>query len=67
MTHHIFAKPLALTRLAHFLMDMHRSDNKWSGTRARPALVLLSKKPETQTYLVAGYEYSEERGTKSLS
>jgi cell division control protein 45 len=61
MTHHIFAKPLALTRLAHFLMDMHRSDNKWSGTRARP-LVLLSEKPETQTYLVAGYEYAEERG-----
>jgi len=61
-THHIFAKPLALTKLAHFLMDMHRSNNKWTGTKARP-LILLSEKPSTQTYLVVGYEFPENRGS----
>jgi len=59
--HHIFAKPLALTKLAYFLMDMHRTNNKWTGTRARP-LVLMAEKPRTGTYVVVGYEYPEERG-----
>jgi hypothetical protein len=59
---HIFSKPLALTKLALFLMDMHRANNKWTGTKARP-LILLAEKPQTQTYLVVGYEFPEERGT----
>jgi len=58
---HPFSKPLALTKLAHFLMDMHRANNKWTGTKARP-LVLMAEKPQTQTYVVVGYEYPEERG-----
>jgi len=58
---HQFSKPLALTKLAHFLMDMHRANNKWTGTKARP-LVLMAEKPQTQTYVVVGYEYPEERG-----
>ncbi len=60
--HHIFAKPLALTKLAHFLMDMHRSNNKWTGTRALP-LVLLAEKPQSHTYLVIGFEYPEMKGS----
>mmetsp|Transcript_6417 Transcript_6417/g.9325 ORF Transcript_6417/g.9325 Transcript_6417/m.9325 type:complete len:872 (-) Transcript_6417:111-2726(-) len=58
----VFSKPLALTKLAHFLMDMHRSNNKWTGTRARP-LVLMSEKPRSGTYIVVGYEFPEERGS----
>ena len=42
--YHVFAKPLVLTKLAHFLMDMHREDGKWTGTKSRP-LVLLAEKP----------------------
>ncbi|CAJ1940052.1 unnamed protein product [Cylindrotheca closterium] len=60
--HHVFAKPLALTRLAHFLMDMHRENGKWTGGKSRP-LVLLAEKPRTGTYLVVGYEYPERAGT----
>lgn len=59
---HIFAKPLALTKLAIFLMDMHRTNKKWTGTKARP-LLLLAEKPQTQTYLVVGFEFPEERGS----
>lgn len=60
--HHIFSKPLALTKLAHFLMDMHRTNKKWTGTKAKP-LIVLAEKPQTQTYLVAGYEFPDQRGS----
>ena len=60
--YHVFAKPLALTRLAHYLMDFHRENGKWTGARARP-LILMAEKPRTKTYLVAGYEYPEIAGT----
>lgn len=59
--YHVFAKPLVLTKLAQFLMDMHRENGKWTGTKARP-LVLLAEKPRSGTYMVVGYEYSEEAG-----
>lgn len=60
--HHIFAKPLALSRLAQYLMDMHRENGKWAGAKSRP-LVLMAEKPRTGTYLVVGYEYPERAGT----
>lgn len=59
--HHIFAKPLALSRLAHYLMDLHRENGKWTGTKARP-LILMAEKPRTKTYVVVGYEYPENAG-----
>mmetsp|Transcript_28831 Transcript_28831/g.61174 ORF Transcript_28831/g.61174 Transcript_28831/m.61174 type:complete len:917 (+) Transcript_28831:232-2982(+) len=59
--YHVFAKPLVLTKLAQFLMDMHRENGKWTGTKARP-LVLLAEKPRSGTYMVVGYEYPEEAG-----
>ena len=59
--YHVFAKPLVLTKLAHFLMDMHREDGKWTGTKSRP-LVLLAEKPRSNTYMVVGYVYPEEAG-----
>jgi len=58
---HIFSKPLALTRLAHFLMDMHRENGKWTGTKARP-LVLIADKPRSNTSLIVGYQYPERAG-----
>ena len=58
---HVFAKPLVLTKLAHFLMDMHRENGKWTGTKSRP-LVLLAEKPRSNTYMVVGYEYPEDSG-----
>lgn len=59
---HIFSKPLALTRLAHFLMDMNRENGKWTGTKARP-LILVADKPSTGKCLVVGYEYPERAGS----
>jgi cell division control protein 45 len=59
--HHVFAKPLALSRLAHYLMDLHRENGKWSGAKARP-LILMAEKPRTKTYVVVGYEYPERAG-----
>ncbi len=59
--HNLFSKPLALTRLAHFLMDMHRENGKWTGTRARP-LLLIADKPASNTCLIVGYEHPERAG-----
>lgn len=58
---HVFAKPLVLTKLAHFLMDVHRENGKWTGIKSRP-LILLAEKPRSNTYMVVGYEYPEESG-----
>lgn len=58
---HIFAKPLALTRLAHYLMDLHRENGKWTGHKARP-LIMMAEKPRTKSFLVVGYEYPESAG-----
>lgn len=58
---HIFAKPLALTRLAHYLMDLHRENGKWTGRNTRP-LILMAEKPRTRSFLVVGYEYPESAG-----
>jgi cell division control protein 45 len=58
---HLYSKPLALSRLAQYLMGMHRENGKWTGTKARP-LVLMAEKPHTGTYLVVGYESPEREG-----
>ena len=58
---HVFAKPLVLTKLAHFLQDVHRENGEWTGIKSRP-LVLLAEKPRSNTYMVVGYEYPEEAG-----
>jgi hypothetical protein len=61
-SHHIFSKPLALTRLASYLMDMHRENKKWTGSKALP-LVLLAEKPQTKSYLVVGFECPVTKGS----
>jgi cell division control protein 45 len=61
---HIFAKPLALTRLAHYLMDWYRESGQW---KAKPLpLVILAEKPP-ESYLVVGYEYPETAGERTLN
>jgi cell division control protein 45 len=59
-SYHVLAKPLALTRLAHYLMDMHRANGKWLG-KPLP-FILLAEQPATQTYLVLGQDMSEKQG-----
>lgn len=59
--HHIFSRPLALCKLATFLMDMHRENGRWVGNKARP-LILMAERPESNTYVVVGYNYDEEEG-----
>jgi len=56
-----WARPLALCRLAHYLMNLNRENGKWTGPKARP-LVLLAEKPNTGMFLVAGYEFPEQQG-----
>ena len=73
--HHLFSKPLALTRLAHFLMDMHRENGKWTGLKARPLVMIADQPPKrhtndgttstssnNHTCLIVGYEYPERSG-----
>jgi cell division control protein 45 len=59
--HHVFGQPLALTRLAHWLMDMHRENGKWMGNKSRP-LVLCAENPASKSYLVVGYEFPDRQG-----
>lgn len=57
----LFAQPLALLRLAHYLMDVHRENGKWTGSRARPLVLVAARSADT--YLVVGYEFPESAGT----
>ena len=59
---HVFAQPLVLTRLAHYLMDWHRASNQWTGAKARP-LILCAQDPQTLTYTVVGQVYPPEVGS----
>ena len=56
---HVFAKPLALTRLAHYIMDWHRENAGWNKNPL--PLILLAEKPPS-SYLVVGYEFPETAG-----
>ena len=52
----VFAKPLALRKLALFLVGVHRANGKWADAKAKP-LVLLAEKGET--FLVVGVDARE--------
>ena len=56
----LFSQPLALLRLAHYLMDMHRENGKWTGSKARPLILIASRNADTN--LVVGYEFPEASG-----
>lgn len=53
---HIFAKPLALTKLANYLLEIHK--NKWTGDKARP-LVLLAEDPLNSCYWIVGFSWEK--------
>lgn len=55
----IFSRPLALCKLAHFLMDMHRE--KWINKNARP-LVLIAENTKTDSFLIVGYHFADYEG-----
>ena len=59
--YHLFCKPLALTSLAQWLMDMHRENGKWTGNKSRP-LVLCAENPSKGTYMIVGYAYPDHAG-----
>ncbi len=54
------AHPLALIKLATFLIDAHHEKGKWAGAKARP-LVLLAQRP--QTYLVVAVTVPDGHGS----
>ena len=58
---HVFAQPMVLTRLAHYLMDWHRASGQWTGANVRP-LVLCAQDPRSSSYIVVGQEYPETAG-----
>ena len=37
----LLAQPVALGKLARFLVDIHRDNGKWVGTKARPLILLV--------------------------
>mmetsp|Transcript_23927 Transcript_23927/g.64676 ORF Transcript_23927/g.64676 Transcript_23927/m.64676 type:complete len:162 (-) Transcript_23927:118-603(-) len=55
----LLAQPVALGKLAHFLVEIHRVNSKWVGTKARP-LILLAER--ISTYLVVGVGCPEVAG-----
>lgn len=57
----LFAQPLALLRLAHYLMDVHRENDKWTGSRARPLILIAAR--NSASFLVVGYEFPEASGS----
>ena len=42
----LLAQPVALGKLAHFLVEIHRVNSKWVGTKARPLILLVSRECE---------------------
>ena len=51
--------PLALNKLANFLVEIHRQNKKWAGAKGRP-LILLAERPSN--YLVMGVTCQEVAG-----
>jgi cell division control protein 45 len=55
----LFAQPLALTKLALYLVEMHRANKKWAGAKARP-LILLAER--SRSCLVVGVTCPDLKG-----
>ncbi|CAM9275606.1 unnamed protein product [Discosporangium mesarthrocarpum] len=56
----LFTQPLALGKLASFLIDVHRENGKWAGEKARPLVIMAER---VSTYLVVGVTCPEKAGT----
>jgi cell division control protein 45 len=57
----LFSKPVALSKLALFLVAAYRESGRWQGKRSRP-LVMLSFKEAQGTYLVVGVTCPQQSG-----
>ncbi|CAM9438816.1 unnamed protein product [Ascophyllum nodosum] len=56
----LFTQPLALRKLASFLIDVHRENGRWAGDKARPLVIMAER---TTTYLVVGVTCPKKAGT----
>ncbi|CAM9657817.1 unnamed protein product [Phaeothamnion confervicola] len=57
----LFTQPVALAKLAAFLLEMHRENGKWVGAKAKP-LVVLAERADQRSYLVVGATGAERAG-----
>lgn len=57
----MFAQPIGLTKLALFLVEVHRQNKKWVGQAKAKPLILLAER--AATYLVVGVTCQEVAGS----
>ncbi|CAM9095461.1 unnamed protein product [Ectocarpus fasciculatus] len=56
----LFTQPMALRKLAAFLIDVHRENGRWAGDKARPLVIMAER---VSTYLVVGVTCPKIAGT----
>lgn len=56
----LFTQPMALRKLAAFLVDVHRENGRWAGEKARPLVIMAERKA---SYLVVGTTCPQKAGT----
>eukprot|EP00904_Undaria_pinnatifida_P002618 jgi/Undpi1/12357/HiC_scaffold_5.g02029.m1 len=56
----LFTQPMALRKLAAFLIDVHRENGRWAGDKARPLIIMAER---ASTYLVVGVTCPKKAGT----
>ncbi|CAM9217747.1 unnamed protein product [Sphacelaria rigidula] len=56
----LFTQPMALRKLAAFLIDVHRENGRWAGDKARPLVIMAER---TTSYLVVGVTCPKKAGT----
>lgn len=56
----LFTQPMALRKLASFLIDVHRENGRWAGEKARPLVIMAER---ASTYLVVGVTCPKKAGT----
>lgn len=56
----LFTQPMALRKLAAFLIDVHRENGRWAGDKARPLVIMAER---VSTYLVVGVTCPKKAGT----
>lgn len=56
----LFTQPMALRKLAAFLIDVHRENGRWAGEKARPLVIMAER---TASYLVVGVTCPKKAGT----
>lgn len=56
----LFTQPMALRKLAAFLIDVHRENGRWAGDKARPLVIMAER---VTSYLVVGVTCPKKAGT----